>query len=138
VGWLPDLQKWAGIIASRLKPGGIFYMAEFHPVIWMFDDDFKEIKYCYENREVIESFVQGTYTNRDAPIKAKEYGWNHSLAEVVNALIQAGLHIEFINEFMYSPYPCFNNVVQNPEGNWWIRGLEDKIPMVYSIKAIKS
>jgi 2-polyprenyl-3-methyl-5-hydroxy-6-metoxy-1,4-benzoquinol methylase len=138
VGWLPDLEKWAGIVASSLKPGGFFYMAEFHPVIWMFDDDFKEIKYCYEKREVIETYVQGTYTNRDAPIQAKEYGWNHSLAEVINSLIHAGLRIEFLNEFMYSPYPCFNNVVQNPEGNWWIRGLEDKIPMVYSIKAMKS
>jgi SAM-dependent methyltransferase len=51
IGWLPDLDKWAEIISYYLKPGGTFYMAEFHPVIWMFDDDFKEIKYCYENRE---------------------------------------------------------------------------------------
>ena len=138
VGWLPDLEKWAGIIGGCLKPGGFFYMAEFHPVIWMFDDDFKGIKYCYEKREVIETYVQGTYTNRDAPIKAKEYGWNHSLAEVLNSLIHAGLRIDFLHEFMYSPYPCFNNVVQTPEGNWWIRGMEDKIPMVYSIKAMKS
>ena len=40
VGWLPDLDKWAEIIAHYLAPGGIFYMAEFHPVVWMFDDEF--------------------------------------------------------------------------------------------------
>lgn len=137
VGWLPDLDKWAGIISHYLKPGGIFYMAEFHPVIWMFDDEFKEIKYCYENREVIETEIQGTYTDRNADIKAKEYGWNHSISNVLNPLIAHGLEIELFNEHMYSPYPCFNNTVQNKEGNWWIRGLEDKIPMVYSIRAIK-
>jgi SAM-dependent methyltransferase len=137
IGWLPDLDQWAEIISYYLKPGGTFYMAEFHPVIWMFDDDFKEIIYCYEKREVIETEIQGTYTDRNANIKAKEYGWNHSISEVLNALITHGMHIDFFNEHMYSPYPCFNNVVQNKEGNWWIRGLEDKIPMVYSIKATK-
>jgi len=137
IGWLPDLEKWGEVISHYLKPGGTFYMAEFHPVIWMFDDDFKEIKYCYENREMIETESQGTYTDRNTNIKAKEYGWNHSVSEVLNALIIHGMQIEFFNEHMYSPYPCFNNVVQNKEGNWWIRGLEDKIPMVYSVKAIK-
>jgi SAM-dependent methyltransferase len=137
VGWLPDLDKWSEIISYYLKDGGTFYMAEFHPVIWMFDDEFKEIKYCYENREVIETESQGTYTDRHADINAKEYGWNHSISEVLNALIFHGMRIEFFNEYMYSPYPCFNNVVQNPDGNWWIKGLEDKIPMVYSVKAIK-
>ena len=110
-------------------------MAEFHPVIWIFDDDFKEIKYCYEKREVIETDSQGTYTDRDADISAKEYGWNHSISEVLNSLIAHELRIEFMNEFMYSPYPCFNNIVKNEDGHWWIKGLEDKIPMVYSIRA---
>jgi 2-polyprenyl-3-methyl-5-hydroxy-6-metoxy-1,4-benzoquinol methylase len=137
IGWLPDLDQWAEIISYYLKPGGTFYMAEFHPVIWMFDDDFKEIVYCYEKREVIETEIQGTYTDRNADIKAKEYGWNHSISEVLNALIAHGMHIDFFNEHMHSPYPCFNNLVQNKDGNWWIKGLEDKIPMVYSVKATK-
>ena len=137
IGWLPDLDQWAEIISHYLKPGGIFYMAEFHPVIWMFDDEFEKIIYPYEKREVIETEIQGTYTDRNADIKAKEYGWNHSISEVLNALITHGMEIEFFNEYMYSPYPCFKNVVQNNEGNWWIRGLEDKIPMIYSVKAKK-
>lgn len=137
IGWLPDLDQWAETISYYLKPGGIFYMAEFHPVIWMFDDEFEKIIYPYEKREVIETETQGTYTDRDADIRAKEYGWNHSLSEVLNALITHGMQIEFFNEHMHSPYPCFNNVVQNKEGGWWIRGLEDKIPMVYSVKAKK-
>src|SRR5688572_27873966 len=137
IGWLPDLDKWANIVSRYLAPGGIFYMAEFNPVIWMFDDNFREIKYCYENREVIETEIQGTYTDRNAAISGREYGWNHSISEVLNTLIRNGLRVTQFNEFMYSPYPCFNDMVQNPEGNWWIRGLEDKIPMVYSVKAIK-
>jgi len=138
VGWLPDLDNWARIIARYLKPGGFFYIAEFHPVVWMFDDDFTHIKYYYENREVIETDSQGTYTDRDADIKAKEYGWNHSLGEVINSLIAHGLVIKVLGEYSYSPYNCFNNTVLGEDGNWRIKGMEGKIPMVYTIIAEKS
>ena len=37
IGWLPDLKPWAKMIAERLKPGGVFYIVEFHPILWMFD-----------------------------------------------------------------------------------------------------
>ena|SRR3989338_708860 len=138
IGWLPDLDNWASIIAHFLKPGGIFYMAEFHPVLFMFDEQLEALKYHYTNHEVIELEVEGTYTDGDATIQGKEYGWNHSLSEVINALLAHGLNIELFNEFTYSPFPCFPNLVQGVDGNWRIKGLEGKIPMVYSIRARKS
>jgi SAM-dependent methyltransferase len=137
IGWLPDLQPWAAMIAERLKPGGFFYIAEFHPVLWMFDDDFTHIKYYYDNREVIVTENGGTYTDRNAAIKGKEYSWNHSISEVLNALVKAGLKIESFNEYMYSPYPCFRNTVETETGKWHIKGMEGKIPMVYSARAVK-
>lgn len=136
IGWLPDLNKWADLIAHYLKPGGTFYLAEFHPVLWMFDDDFTHIKYSYENREIIVVENEGTYTDRNADIQGKEYSWNHSLSEVINPLVKSGLSLEFLNEYMYSPYPCFRNVVEFEPGKWHIRGLEGKVPMVYTLKAI--
>ena len=137
IGWLPDLEPWAKVIAERLKPGGVFYMADFHPVLWMFDDAFTHIQYSYENREVIVTESEGTYTDRYADIKGKEYGWNHSISEILNALIAQGLQIEHFNEFMYSPYGCFRNNIEYEKGKWHIKGLEGKIPMVYSLKATK-
>lgn len=137
IGWLPDLDPWAKVIVERLKPGGFFYMAEFHPVVWMFDDEFTHIKYYYDNRELIVTENEGTYTDRNADIKGKEYSWNHSISEVLNALINAGLRIEFFNEHMYSPYPCFRNMIETETGQWHIKGMEGKIPMVYSLRARK-
>lgn len=137
IGWLPDLQPWAKVVAEKLKPGGLFYMAEFHPVVWMFDNDFTRIEYAYENREVIVTENEGTYTDRQADIKGKEYSWNHSISEVLNALIGAGLRLTMFNEYMYSPYPCFRNVTEFEKSKWHIQGLEGKIPMVYSLKAEK-
>ncbi|TMI65102.1 MAG: class I SAM-dependent methyltransferase [Bacteroidetes bacterium] len=138
IGWLPDLKPWAKMIAQRMKPDGFFYIAEFHPVMWMFDDDFTHIKYAYENQEVIVTENEGTYTDRNADIKGKEYSWNHSISEVLNALVATGLKIEFFNEHMYSPYPCFRNTVETEKGKWHIKGMEGKLPMVYSLKAVKS
>ena len=109
-------------------------MAEFHPVVWMFDENFDEIKYYYHNQELITVESEGTYTDRYADIKGTEFSWNHSIGEVLNALIGQGLKIEFFNEFSYSPFNCFNHLVQGTDGNWRIRGREDKIPMVYSVK----
>ena len=137
IGWLPDLDKWAAIVADHLKPGGVFYMAEFHPFVWTFDDDFTHIKYHYDNQEMIVTENQGTYTDREAAIKGREYSWNHSLAEVLNALLKAGLELEFFNEHMYSPYACFRNLVETRPGHWQLRGMEGKIPMVYSLRMKK-
>ncbi|MBL7727021.1 MAG: SAM-dependent methyltransferase, partial [Dinghuibacter sp.] len=105
-------------------------------VVWMFDDDFTRIQYYYDNRELIVTEQQGTYTNRDADIKGKEYSWNHSISEVLNALINAGLRIEFFNEHNYSPYPCFRNTTEFEPGKWHFNGMEGKIPVVYSLKAV--
>jgi 2-polyprenyl-3-methyl-5-hydroxy-6-metoxy-1,4-benzoquinol methylase len=137
IGWLPDLDAWARIVARYVKPGGVFYLAEFHPVVWMFDEEFTQVKYYYDNRELIETDSEGTYTDRTAPVSGKEYSWNHSISEVLNALLRAGLKLEMFNEHMYSPYPCFQNIVQGEDGNWRVKGMEGKIPMVYSLRATK-
>lgn len=138
IGWLPDLNRWAEIISHFLRTGGTFYMVEFHPVVWMFDDKFDRIQYAYHNEKVITQESEGTYADRNAAIKNAEYSWNHSLSEVLNALISHGLKIEFLNEFPYSPYNCFQNTVKGADGNWRIKNLENLIPMVYSIKATKA
>lgn len=137
IGWLPDLDKWASIISHFLRPGGTFYMIEFHPAVWMFDDNFQYIKYPYHNVETIIEKQTGTYADRNSKIEYNEYSWNHSLSEVINSLIRNGLQIQQLNEFPYSCYDCFNNVVQGQDGYWRVKGLEEKIPMMYSVKATK-
>jgi 2-polyprenyl-3-methyl-5-hydroxy-6-metoxy-1,4-benzoquinol methylase len=138
IGWLPDLNKWASIISHFLKPGGTFYIAEFHPVVWMLDDNLEYIKYAYHNAETIIEHKTGTYANRESEIEYDEYSWNHSLSEVINSLLNNGLQIEFFNEYPFSHYNCFNNLQQDSNGYWYPKKLAHKIPMMYSIKAIKT
>jgi 2-polyprenyl-3-methyl-5-hydroxy-6-metoxy-1,4-benzoquinol methylase len=137
IGWLPDLEPWAKVVAHFLKRKGFFYIADFHPFVWMMDDDMQYIKYPYHNAGVIETEQVGSYADRYASIKYTEYGWNHSLSDIINSLIRQGLRIEFLNEYSYSPYDCFSNTVKGADGNYRIKGFEDVLPMMYSIKASK-
>ncbi|HMX35743.1 MAG TPA: class I SAM-dependent methyltransferase [Ferruginibacter sp.] len=137
IGWLPDLDRWAGIVSHFLKPGGTFYMADFHPVLWMMDESFERIKYDYFNTAVITEEISGTYSDRDAPIRSIEHSWNHPLSEIFAALIGHGLQVVQFHEFPFSPYNCFNKLEQRADGMWVISGMDEKMPMMYSIKAIK-
>lgn len=136
IGWLPDINRWAQTIARFLKPGGKFVMAEFHPVVWMFSDDFKTIDYSYNKSEAIET-EEGTYTDGGSEIRNQSVCWNHGLAEVLSSLLEQGLELTAVREFLYSPYNCFQNTVEIGLGRFQIQGLENKIPMVYALEAIK-
>ena len=72
IGWLPDLTRWGEIIAHFLKPGGTFFIAEFHPYLWMLDEQFDQVQYSYFNVAPIEEITQGTYTDREAAIGGLE------------------------------------------------------------------
>ena len=137
IGWLPDINKWAKIVSSYLNPDGKFIFVEFHPVIWMFDDDFTKITYNYLNKKSIEEIFTGTYAELDAPITQETVCWNHGISEVVNSLINNNLILEKLDEYDYSPYNCFNNTEKIAENKYRIKKFNNKIPMVYSIVATK-
>ncbi len=137
IGWLPDMDKWAAVVSHFLKPEGKFVFVDFHPVVWMFDDDFKEVFYHYFKSEPIIEEETGTYADKKASLIQKTISWNHSISEVVNALIENGLTIHSLNEYDYSPYNCFNGMEEFETGKFRIKIFENKVPLVYSIKASK-
>jgi SAM-dependent methyltransferase len=137
IGWLPDLQKWARVVAGSLKPGGKFIFVDFHPVLWMYDDHFREVTYSYFNREPIVEVSEGTYADKTAAISSTTVGWNHSLHEVFAALQGESLVIQNFQEYDYSPYACFNELEKIGDRNFQISHLKGKLPMVYSLVAEK-
>ncbi len=138
IGWLPELPGWARNIRRYLKPGGRFVFVEFHPVVWMFDNAFKEIAYSYFNREPIVEIQKGSYAAPEAPLEMAAHGWNHGLGEVLGALLGEGLRIDHFEELDGSPHNCFSNTVKAEDGLYRISGLEHKVPMVYALACTKS
>lgn len=133
IGWLPDMDKWANVVSHFLKDNGRFIFVDFHPIVWMFDNNFTKIQYHYFNKEAIVETLDGTYADRNAPLKNKEIGWNHSLTEVMTALMANDLTINTFDEYNYSPYNCFTNMEEYEQGKFRIKQFENKIPMIYSL-----
>ena len=127
------------MIAERLKPGGVFYIVEFHPIAWMYDYTVSppEMKYAYHQKEAIYEEYEGTYAEDEGSTKmiSKEYGWNHSLSDVIGSLLEAGLTIESFNEYDSSPYDVFPDLVKNKEGMFELK--EKMYPLLFEVKAVK-
>ena len=137
IGWLPDLQKWAQVISKFLKSGGNFVFAEFHPVVWMFDDDFENVAYQYFKSAAILETTTGTYADKKAAIALESVNWNHALSEVFDSLVKEGISIDTFREYDYSPYNCFQKTVEFEPGKYRIEHLGNKIPMVYALRGTK-
>lgn len=135
IGWLPDLEKWASVIKSFLNPTGKFIMVEFHPAVWMFDDDFKSVEYSYFKEGAIEEFSETSYTDSTEKVKLHDICWNHSLGEVLNALLNQGLSLAHFQEYNFSPYNCFNHTKKVGEDKYIIQPMSDKLPLTYSVVA---
>ncbi|WP_224482918.1 class I SAM-dependent methyltransferase [Robertkochia aurantiaca] len=136
--WLNDLNKWAGLIRNFLRPSGVFIMAEFHPVLWMFDDDFQQLNYSYFNKGPIQESETGTYADPEAAITQEYVCWNHGLGEVFDSLLKNDLQIDGFHEYDYSPYNCFKGLRETAAGKYQIKGYEGILPMVYTLKASRT
>ncbi|MEM7105558.1 MAG: class I SAM-dependent methyltransferase [Bacteroidota bacterium] len=137
LGWLPDLDKWASQVNHFLKPGGFFYIVEFHPVIYLLDFDTLELTFPYFNVGEFEEDISGTYADNDADIKGKEYFWCHSLQEVITPLRERGLELEFFHEFPFSSYNCFPNMIETGKGQHQFERYVGKLPYMFSLKMQK-
>ncbi len=132
--WMSDIKRWAKIAARYVKKGGFFYIAETHPVHCMLDGD-KKIIEPYFNQGVEYYANETDYCSKDL-ILNDEYGWRWTLGDIVTALIEAGLTIEFLHEFPFSVYDAWPTMVK--DGDWWYYpdGKKD-VPLSFSIKARK-
>jgi 2-polyprenyl-3-methyl-5-hydroxy-6-metoxy-1,4-benzoquinol methylase len=140
LNWLPDIARWAQIAASYVKPGGFFYIAEFHPFSMVFDDDADSLQYRYPyfEQKAMKFDVQGSYADREAETKVnEEYGWNHTISEIVTGLIDNGLQIEFLHEFPFSVYQQLPFLELDENGVWVFPDRKKPIPLMFSIKANK-
>ena len=137
IGWLPDLDKWAKTVAHFLKPQGKLIFVEFHPVVWMFDDDFEKVGYDYFNTTDIIEISEGTYADKNDKTKHKTISWNHPLSEVFGSLLKNTMEINTFEEYNYSPYNCFKHTEEFEPHKFRIKHLGNKIPMLYSIVATK-
>ncbi len=135
--WLPDLTRWAAVVARYLKSGGSFYLHEIHPFPMAFEEVAGELKptHPYFHADSPLRFeTQGSYAG-SSDYQGVEYGWAHSLAEIISALLAAGLRLQFLHESPYAYYQMFPSLVQEGAGRWAM--LKHELPLSFSLLATK-
>ncbi|KUM73317.1 class I SAM-dependent methyltransferase [Streptomyces curacoi] len=140
--YLPDLDRWAGVVAQLLRPGGRLYIVEFHPLLNSLGPkpgpgEGPELLLRHDylgGSGAVHRDATHTYTDGPAVEGATDsYEWMHGISEVVNALVQNGLTIRHLTESDELPWPRWPQMARTPSG-WW-RLPEPRIPLLYGLLA---
>jgi SAM-dependent methyltransferase len=142
LAWLPDLRPWGAAIARCLVPGGFFYIHEFHPTgdacDWSEGVTEPILRQPYFRTAAPQRYEEsGSYGGPEPGVTRVSYEWPHSLSEVVGALLEAGLPLEFLHEFPDSIYPHRPFLSQGEDGLWRYDRVEGGLPLMFSLKARK-
>ena len=108
--WLPDVKRWAEVVAGLLRPGGRLFIREGHPVLWSLSDPRPDGVLALEHPyfEQVEPTIWdegGTYVETDVVFtQTVTHEWNHGLGEIVSALLAAGMELTALEEHDSVPW----------------------------------
>jgi SAM-dependent methyltransferase len=155
LNWLPDIRVWARVAAGFVKPGGLLYVYEGHPVLWSLDDKREDRLLVLGERyfEAPEPNVwenDTTYVDGPKLVHRRIYEWNHGLGEIVTAVVDAGLRIEFVHEHREVPWQALPWMEASGPGTAGADGRyqsnrmwrlpepqRDRVPLMYSLLAVR-
>ena len=135
--WLPDIPRWAEVVAALLEPGGFLYLVEGHPFAQILDDaeGANIVRDYFDDRPLVEDYPY-TYTDGPALKHARSVEFQHRLGQIVTALADAGLRIDFLNEHDFDAWQRFecleirDDQYRYPEGR-------PRVPMMFSLRATR-
>ena len=134
--WLLDLECWAATVARHLKPGGMFHLVEFHPAIGMLNEPATGIEGSYFRGDALSFRSESSYAGGGhAPMTS--YEWQFTIADVVTALLKAGLTLRGLREFPYCVHECWPFLVESEPGRYVVKHFPGKLPLLFSLAAQK-
>jgi SAM-dependent methyltransferase len=142
--WLPDMRGWARVVAHFLKPGGRLYLADGHPVAYVYDDAAKQadgmpgLFVPYFHGEPLLLDDKRDYADETARLEnSRTLQWVHPLGEIVTALIEAGLRLDWLAEHDRVPWRMFSILVRDEAGMYrWPQ--QPWLPLAFSLMATRS
>lgn len=142
INWLPDIAEWGQVMAGFVKPGGQFYIRDTHPMLSTLDDERSDelmtvtLPY-FETASPLRWESDQNYAGSATLTNTINYEWNHSIAEVVMALLDAGLVLDELRELTHLDWPYFS--FMEAEGERWYLPADRRlqVPLQFSIRAHK-
>jgi len=138
--WLPDIPRWARVVADLLRPGGFLYLVEGHPFAGVLDDQTGSVvsRDYFDNAPRLEIFAY-TYTDGDTELAhAAQVEFSHAMGEILTAIAQAGLRLEFLHEHDFELFARFESLHRQPDGTWRFPPGRPRVPMLYSLRASRA
>jgi SAM-dependent methyltransferase len=139
--WLPRVRDWAAQVAALLRPGGRLFLHDTHPLSHTLSyDDSLTITWSYfEEPEPWVEESEHTYTDGDVKLtNTRSYEWNHSIGEVVTALLAEGLRLTHLEEHDWTVFHRHPSLEEQPDGRWALPEGAVRIPLSYTLMAAKS
>jgi SAM-dependent methyltransferase len=143
LNWLPSVHRWAAVVASLLRPGGRLFIREGHPVLWTLadprDDHVVAIEYPYFETPGVAFHNTTTYVQHEGEV---EQPWaiefNHGLAEIITAVMDAGLDLIAIEEHDSVPWAALEDQMERlPSGEFRLIDRPERLPHSYTLQARK-
>ena len=135
--WLPDIEKWADVVARLMKPGAVLYLVEVHPLSDAMADATLDFKHDYFHDPAGDVFEEsGSYA---APAARTEHNrsiaWRHPIGDVVTALASQGLRIELLREHDFTVFLRWPFLEERADGTFHLPATMKRLPLMYSLKA---
>jgi SAM-dependent methyltransferase len=142
--WLPDIARWARVVAALLRPGGRLFMREGHPMLWSLDERHPDgplaVEYPYaEAGGPVRDEDPGTYVTTEAPFTSLvSWSWNHGLGEIVSGLLAAGMRLTMLEEHDSVPWDALPGRMEDiGGGEYRLIDRPARLPHTYTIQAIR-
>ncbi|WP_123025216.1 class I SAM-dependent methyltransferase [Mycolicibacterium stellerae] len=142
--WLPDIRRWARVVADLLRPGGRLFLREFHPMLWALDEeregDLLVVDYPYfETSGPLVFDDDETYVETDSTFShTTTHTWNHGLGEIIGGLLEAGMELTAFEEHRSAPCDVLpGHLVRDEYDEWHLRERPERVPLTYTLQARK-
>ena len=137
--WIEDIGAWMRCAAATLRPGGRLVLVEIHPLYTMLEAAGEPLRldfpYAFDGPRRFDE--PGSYADPDAPVAATaEVVYAHSLGEVVNAAIAAGLRIDSLHEHLETDSdPRGNVLARAADGRYRLEVTGERLPILFTLTA---
>lgn len=142
--WLPDIRRWAEVVAGLLRPGGRLFLREGHPMLWALADARPDgllvLEHAYFERAEPTVWVDDqTYVRTDATFTTNvSHEWNHGLGEIVSAVLAAGLSLTMLVEHDSVPWEALPGQMERLElDEWRLTDRPWRLAHTYTLQAVK-
>src|SRR5690348_13166267 len=137
--WIADVRAWMRSAAAALRGGGKLLLVDSHPLYTMIDSlDPLRLDMPYGGGAARAFDEPGSYAGADLPVSSTDtVNYAHSLGEIVNAALAAGLRLEHLEEHVEADFDPRGGVLSAEDGRYRLALAGEDLPFLFTLIVAK-